>query len=531
MGTHLDLKQLAIRRESSAPSIRRRSPVFTRYVLPAAILVGFAAVAAWATRDRFLPRHAVTVVPVLTSAAEVQQAGTPLFQSAGWVEPRPTPIIVTALSEGVVEKLLVVEGDRVAAGQPVARLIEADARLSLQTAEADLKQRQAERAAAQAALAAAGVNLEKPVQLRAALAESEAMLAQKETELAALPFQLRAAEAKARLARTTHDLRKQAAQSGAVPQLNLDQAVSELESAAADVEALRTRDVRLRREVEAQREKREALKLRLELKTDEVRTKADAEALLLGAAARVLQAETAVETARLRLDRMTVRAPADGRVWRLVASPGSRLMGQNAAGEQNASTVVVMFDPARLQVRADVRLEDVPRVRPGQPVRIETPAAPGGPMDGEVLFPTSQTDIQKNTLQVKVAIKNPPATIHPDMLVQVTFLAPPSASPSPETGRLRLLVPRSLVESGEGGAKVWVADLAEGVARRKAVKLGAVAGELVEVTEGLTPADRLIAGGRDGLEDRTRIHVTGEEASPAAAPQRKHDPAKHKGGA
>ena len=72
-------------------------------------------------------------------------------------------------------------------------------------------------------------------------------------------------------------------------------------------------------------------------------------------------------------------------------------------------------------------------------------------------------------------------------------------------------MPRQLVESGEARRTVWVADQAAGVARRRAVKLGGTAGELVEVVEGLTPADKLIAGGREGLRDGERITVVGEE--------------------
>jgi RND family efflux transporter MFP subunit len=281
---------------------------------------------------------------------------------------------------------------------------------------------------------------------------------------------------------------------------------------------LTIRKDRLGREIEAQQARRDALKLRLELKTDETRALADAEAQIDAAGAKVAQAETVVATARLRLDRMTVRAPVAGRVLALVARPGSRLMGQTAVGPQDASTVVTMFDPKRLQIRADVRLEDVPRVQPGQPVKIETPAAPGGPLDGRVLFPTSQTDIQKNTLQVKVAIDDPPPTIHPDMLVQITFLAPDTAPPSAGREQLRLLVPRALVETADGHAHVWLADRAAGVARMRPVQLGAAAGDLVEISGGLNAADRVIAAGRDGLRDGDRITVTGEEA-PAAAPR------------
>src|ERR1700676_5602129 len=139
MNANVDLRQLAVHRDAgdAASAARgRRRHWLTRYVLPAIVLLGFVAVVGWAARDSVLPSQAVTVVPVLTSRAELQQEGTPLFQAAGWVEPRPTPVLVTALEEGVIEKLLVVEGQEVHAGEPVATLIEADARFALRTAEA-----------------------------------------------------------------------------------------------------------------------------------------------------------------------------------------------------------------------------------------------------------------------------------------------------------------------------------------------------------------------------------------------------------
>jgi multidrug efflux system membrane fusion protein len=100
------------------------------------------------------------------------------------------------------------------------------------------------------------------------------------------------------------------------------------------------------------------------------------------------------------------------------------------------------------------------------------------------------------------------------MLVQLTFLAPKHAGePSAPSERLRLLVPRSLVESGEGGSFLWVADQAAHNARRKPVKLGPINGELVEIVEGLNAADKVIASGRDGLKDGARITVTGEDTN------------------
>jgi multidrug efflux pump subunit AcrA (membrane-fusion protein) len=190
-------------------------------------------------------------------------------------------------------------------------------------------------------------------------------------------------------------------------------------------------------------------------------------------------------------------------------------MGLAPAAMADASTVVTMYDPAQLQVRADVRLEDLPQVLIGQTVQIETPAV-SDPLTGKVVAVTSLADIQKNTLQVKAAIDNPPPVIKPDMLVQVTFLSPPKAAPEESAGEaaLRIGVPASLVEGTGAEARVWVADLAAGVARRRQIALGRpLSRELVEVTSGLAIGDRLIAAGRENLKDGARIRVTQEDGA------------------
>ena len=517
MTTNIDLRQLAVRRSEASPKpVHRSRHLWTRYVLPGTILAGFVAVLGWSAREYWLPARTVTVVPVVTARLEVHNEGTPLFQSAGWVEPRPTPVLVTALTEGVVEKLFVVEGQKVKEGDKLAQLVEADAALGLRAATADLELRQAERDTAHASLKAARSNLEKPIQLQASLAEAEALLAQKETDLTALPFQITVAKARVALTEQVFERKAQGVQSGAVPTLEADQAKNEWVNAQAGLAELQNRQVKLQREVVAQKQRRDAMQQGLELKIEVTRAVAEAEANYKVAEARCKQAEVAVAAAKLRLERTLIRAPVDGMVLALIARPGSRLMGQAPTGQMDASTVVSLYDPNMLQVRADVRLEDVPRVQPGQRVKVETPSAPA-PLEGEVLRVTSQADIQKNTLQVKVALKNPPLTVRPDMLVQVTFLAVPTAHvPSGEAPPLRLFIPKALVESGPAGPRVLVADLAGRTARVRMVKLGQTSGDLVEITEGLNPADKVIAGGRHDLQDGQRIHVASEERDAAA---------------
>jgi HlyD family secretion protein len=508
--SRVDLSQLAVHRDSvrTEHKSHRRSHLATRYILPAALLLGFLSLIGWAARESLLPAQRVTVMPVLRSQAEVRQANEPLFQAAGWVEPRPQAIVVTALAEGVVERVLVVEDQEVIAGEPVAYLIDADAKLSLEGAEAELDLQEADLARAQAKLTTAKSRIEHPVHLEEQLSEAEAALARAQRELNAFPSLLAAAEAHEEYARLNFE-RKTAAE-GALSGRDIEQARNEWDIAITTVQELRSREDQLATEALALSSRRDALGRQLELMIDETGAVAEAEADVRSGEALVRQALNAIETAKLRLERMTIRAPRDGRVLHLNASAGSKV-----SGFQGSSTIATLYDPEMLQLRTDVPLEQVPIVQVGQPVRIETESVPEGLL-GEVLFKTAFTDIQKNTLDVKVAVTNPPADLKPDMLVRVTFLALPNPEGAEEeTEFVRTLIPESLIEQDENGSRVWIADQASGTARSRIVTVGqsTTTGELIEIIEGLTETDKLIVAGRDGLRDGQRINITGEDAT------------------
>ncbi len=512
MTSQVDLSQLAVDRSGSvtATAAKRRN-LATRYGLPLGILVAFAAVIGWSLQDSLLPAKSVTITPVVLTRAEVQQSGTPVFQAAGWIEPRPTATVVSAQVEGIVESLLVVEGQEVKQGQPLAKLVDADARLGLADAKAALRLRDAELVLAQATHQAAEKSLAHPVHLRAAVAEAEAALAKVATDSQSIPLLLNSARARVQLAE--HDLEGKKKVGDAIPLRSVQRAQSEFDSAAAVVHELEQRAKSLDSEARSTKERVEALRSQLEMKTEENRRFKEAEANCSIAEARVEQARLVVETAELRLTRMIVTSPIDGRVLSLHAQPGRRLMGLSPASERDSSAVVSLYDPKNLQVRADVRLEDVPNAQLGQPVQIST-AALAAPLTGEVVAVTSQADIQKNTLQVKVLIHDPPAVIKPEMLVQVTFLAPeqPGSKDIAAQDPLRQLIPKELVKATPDGTTVWVADLQASRARQVAVQLGKASTErLVEVAQGLTATDKLIVSGRDDLSPGKRIRVVGEE--------------------
>ena len=517
MNPHVDLSQLSVRREAAEASNKqdklgpRPRHMFARYVLPLGVLLGFALVVAWAARDSLLPAKEVTVVPVLVTRSTEQTAGTPIFTSAGWIEPSPYPIQVTALAEGVVEKLLVIEGQDVKKDQPVAELIRRDAELTVARVHAETEMRAADLESARAQLTAAEIKLAQPVQLDAALSETEAMLARAQTELGNLSLQIDAADARVKFAKSDLDGKKEVGEE-IISRRAIQRAESEYDSAVAMRDELKQRGPRLQKEIDALTRRKDAVAKLRELKTDEIRAVAEAKSNVASAEAKLHQVAAEEDIVNLRLERMTVKSPAPGRVLARVAREGTRLMGLKSESDQDSSTVVTLYQPDKLQVRADVRLEDVPRLRPNQPVKIET-ASESQAMDGHIIVVTSSADIQKNTLQVKVAIDHPPPQIKPEMLVKVTFLATADDQSKSEQQKQkeRIYVPKSLVNSDDAGSFVWVADQATNLAKRRAVKTGGNGRDNLIEVEGLSPADKVIAGGRDGLRDGERIHIKGED--------------------
>ncbi|MCC7425186.1 MAG: efflux RND transporter periplasmic adaptor subunit [Planctomycetaceae bacterium] len=521
MADTLDLRQLAVNRTApppSAPERKRPRAYLSRIVLPIVLFTGFAGLVGWAARDQFIGRTPVRVVPVSVSRAELRQSGTPLFQAAGWIEPRPRPILVTALAEGVLEDVFVIEGQDVEAGAKIATLIDTDVRLAAEQAAADRDIRQSEVDSARAEETAARQRLEQPLHLTSALADAESALAKVESERARLPTLIEAADATQE--NTRRSLASKESLGDAIAGRVLQQARADHQIAVSQRKELDARRPRLEEERTALAKKRDAVEQQLKLLVEEKRQLADAEAKRKGAEARLRQAELSLKGTHLRLDRMTVRAPQAGRVLSVIGRPGTRVMGLDPGGESRSSTVVTMYEPSALQARVDVRLEDVGHVVPGQSVTMES-AATAERLVGRVVTATSQANIQKNTLEVKVAIDAPPAALRPEMIINATFLAPelPAKSGSGSEAPERIFVPRPLVDGTGAAATAWVA-AHDGSARKRSLKLGGNGpGDLVEVISGLNPTDRLIADGRDRIADGQRIQILGDDTTFTATPR------------
>jgi RND family efflux transporter MFP subunit len=488
----------------AVPAPRRRW--LTRVLLPLVILLLTGGLFAYAARDAMWPVADVRVVRAVAresggagDAAAAPAAATVSVQAPGWVEPDPYPVFVTALTDGVIEKVHVLEGETVEVGQTVAEMVADDARLAAARAEADLARRRAQ-------LQAAKTDWENPVALERAAAVSKAMLAEAQAELAQLEPTIAQQSAKLNELRAAHD-RVRTLSASAASKLEVEQAQYQHEGQQALLEA--TRRQRAVLEAKVRRYEAEAAAAETDL-----RLRVTLRQALDEAQAAVDEATAARDEANLRLTRMKIVSPVAGVVINRMVSPGAKVMFNMDA--PHSAHVVHVYDPAHLQVRVDVPLADAAKVGVGQRARIVVDVLPNREFAGRVTRFVHQADIGKNTVEVKVAIEDPSPLLKPDMLARVKFLVTQDAAggetaAAASASALTVFAPRSAVLSHGEHKYVWVVTPGNNRLRQQTVTLGGERGDgWVAVLNGLNPGDVLVDQPPAELAEGQRVNAIDE---------------------
>lgn len=252
-----------------------------------------------------------------------------------------TEVAVAAEVPGKIASVLVQEGQRVQAGDPVARLDTAALELQLQ-------------------------------QARAALQGAEARLA--EAKAGPRPEQARQAEELARQAaaalagaQRNYDTVKRLYDQGAATRSQLDAATTQLETATAQARAARAQaDLVLQGPTPEQIRQLEAA---------------------------VAQARAAADLAQLNLDRATVKAPVAGTVLRRLVEPGALV----AAG----ATISTLANLDDLWLRVYVPEARLDAVRLGMTVQVTVDAYPGKLFRAEVVQISDKAEFTPRNVQTK----------------------------------------------------------------------------------------------------------------------------------
>ena len=441
----------SLSRERDVASHKRKSRA---WLLPTGILLGFALLFAVLFRDRLLPATPVETARAVAIPGETETVTTNsdsvIFQATGWVEPDPYSVKATALIDGVIDKVHVLEGQKVEKGELLATLIADDAKLALATAEQELKRRESARDAHCAGITRT-IEEMKGVQARtkSAMAVRDA--------------------AKDRLERLER--------SGT-------QAVSERDIVDARLDYERV----------------SALVTAAESKVTEIAARMNELAFETVSMEHMIESgRVAVDQAKLALERTEIRAPISGRILRLLATPGQkRMLGMD---DPESSTIAILYDPEKLQVRVDVPLADAYQLQIGQPTRIRCNLLPDEVFRGVVTRIVGEADIQRNTLQAKVEIEDPHDALRPEMLCRVEFLEATSG-PTRSSRGITLWIPQEAVD----GEQVWVVNPDDNRVEPHVVELGETRDGMKKVESGILPGATVVLN-PSGLREQQRVQT------------------------
>ena len=318
---------------------------------------------------------------------------------------------LTFSSSGKVEEMLVKQGDRVKAGQPLARqdasilkLKVAQAEASLQSAQAHLEDLMAQPSAEDMASAEAAYYnaLEQYNRLINSPTEEEMTIAK---------IALEKAESALQKAQSAYDRVAYRPNIAMLPQAqNLQNATLDYEKAQAQYkQAIEKPSAE---EIAAAKANLEKAKAHLETvksgpSTEDVTAKQTS----------VKQAEASLEIAKQNLENATLKAPFDGTVVEVNVEPGE-YVGAN-------KVVVVLDDLDRLQATLYIDETDVGQVAVGQKVVVTLDAFPDAELTGKVSEIAIEPHVQSGVVlyPVTVDLDNPPVPVRPGMTCDGQIIA------------------------------------------------------------------------------------------------------------
>lgn len=176
-----------------------------------------------------------------------------------------------------------------------------------------------------------------------------------------------------------------------------------------------------------------------------------------------------------------VAAPIGGTVIQRKVGLGQYI---NTGGNDPVFTV---GDLSTVWLVANVRESDAPKIKPGAPVEVAVLAYPGRVFNTKLSYVAPALDPDTRRLPVRAEIDNPGRELLPEMFASLRIVSGES--------RLMPAVPQEAVVYERAQARVWVARPGEKSVVTRPIEVGATTNGLVEVRQGLSVGESVVASG------------------------------------
>jgi RND family efflux transporter MFP subunit len=211
--------------------------------------------------------------------------------------------------------------------------------------------------------------------------------------------------------------------------------------------------------------------------------------------------EGRVVEAKIQLDDSTLRAPYDGIVAQRFVEPNQKIVGREPVVKfQDVDEIEAAVEVPESVMAADLRSADILKLV------AEFSGAPGLQFPVQIKEIAQRADPVTQTFRVRVGMKAPAdVKLLPGMTASVALTYRRSGI----LGE-RIQVPISAIfKDAKGDQVAWVVGPEETVSARK-VKLGEASGGRVEILEGLQPGDRIAVAGVTFLREGMKVRDLGD---------------------
>lgn len=418
--------------------------------LAAAGLIGTGAVTYGVIQRRSTPVDLATMtVPVESQALQVR------ITASGTVQPVQT-VNLSPKNPGILAELSVQQGNRVKKGQLIGRMENDEI-------EAQLLQARARVARAEARLqqVRAGNRSEEIAQAEARVQQAQARVTESQARLA--------------LAEQRVERNQSLADQGAISRDQLDEILSEAETARATVQQLQATLQ------EAQRN------------LDYWRSGSRPEDIA-AAQADLREAEGNLKAVEVQKQDTFLYAPFDGIITQKFADEGAFVTPTTSASEVTSATSTAIVAIAQgLEILAEVPEVDIYQLRVGQPVEIRADSFPNQTFRGRVRLIAPEAVVKQNvtSFQVRIGLETGQDKLLSGMNADVTFLGDELAN--------AVVVPTVAIVTKDGETGVLVPG-SENQPEFRPVTLGTAVNNQTQILEGLEPGERVFTDIPKGSE-------------------------------
>jgi len=218
-------------------------------------------------------------------------------------------------------------------------------------------------------------------------------------------------------------------------------------------------------------------------------------ARMAAAVAQLKVAEEDFQHTQTRLSKTTIRSPIDG----IVSFRGVNV--GDLVGEMGSPKMMFkIIDTRMLDLTVMVPSGEMGRVSTGQPLVFSSDAIPGSTFTGKVMFINPVVNETDRSMRVVAEVENLSEQLKGGLFIKGRII----------TGKRSnvLRIPRTALLLWDVTGKKGDLFVIEGErAKRRTVQTGAIMGDFVEITTGLSPSERVVTRGGFNLKDGDRVQV------------------------